>query len=519
MLCAHDTTAEEPPETVLPEWKAVSKFHGKIKEKAAVSLDGDVGWLGVSTLLYSKLWFHTKSKNVTLATGSSEMCLRMFNQLVGEHRIDLPEPTTTTTAATVQTNEQQQQEEEEENELEQEEGDDANAEDDGTAPSETDLLPTDLKAPLLTWVRQALHGVSSVMDYHTHIVGMQKEVTGCQLSEKIFQWKHPVNKITSKFFMKALGISKLEGEGIDQQMVDKLQGYISGIPIPQYTSLLLAFDQVYNEQGQHDPEKTAMYIPNDWAYLQQETYPQQFVAACSVHPYRKDALQELTRCKKRGTRIVKWLPNSMFIDPSSSLCDSFYGALKSLDMVLLCHVGSEHSVTFCGVQQDYGNPLLLRRALDMGCTVIMAHCGSEGSCLDIDKGTDTTEKVACYELTLRLLKDAKYKGRAFADISAMAAFKRVPYLAKVLDETSVHEQLVYGTDYPVPAIPLVIRTKKILAAGLLAKEHKVIVDQCFHMNPMLAVLVLFRLLKSPSGNSFPLSCFQTRPELVPTTAA
>jgi hypothetical protein len=38
--------------------------------------------------------------------------------------------------------------------------------------------------------------------------------------------------------------------------------------------------------------------------------------AASIHPYRKDALEELATWGKLGVRVVKWLPPAMGIDPS-----------------------------------------------------------------------------------------------------------------------------------------------------------------------------------------------------------
>jgi hypothetical protein len=36
-----------------------------------------------------------------------------------------------------------------------------------------------------------------------------------------------------------------------------------------------------------------------------------FLPCVSVHPYRKDALEELEKYAAQGVHLVKWLPNSM----------------------------------------------------------------------------------------------------------------------------------------------------------------------------------------------------------------
>ena len=82
--------------------------------------------------------------------------------------------------------------------------------------------------------------------------------------------------------------------------------------------------------------------------------------------YRNDASEELRRCRARGARIIKWLPNSMHFSPAHPKCDVFYDTVRELDMVILSHTGEEHSVSPPAPVQAFGNPLLLRRALDKG---------------------------------------------------------------------------------------------------------------------------------------------------------
>jgi mannonate dehydratase len=108
-----------------------------------------------------------------------------------------------------------------------------------------------------------------------------------------------------------------------------------------------------------------MYIPNDYVYQLAEDHPNEFVATCSVHPFRANALEELERCRKRGIKLIKWLPNSMNINPADpdERYDSFYEKVKELDMFLLIHVGAEHSVTSRFHNDELGNPLhLIRQA-------------------------------------------------------------------------------------------------------------------------------------------------------------
>jgi hypothetical protein len=74
----------------------------------------------------------------------------------------------------------------------------------------------------------------------------------------------------------------------------------------------------------------------------------------------------------------------MGLDPSDERCIPFYKKCKELGLVILCHTGREHSVDAGFHDNELGNPLRLRLPLDMGVTVIAAHCATEGDCCDTD---------------------------------------------------------------------------------------------------------------------------------------
>eukprot|EP00997_Jenningsia_sp_PLL12_P005788 NODE_231_length_2075_cov_70.153998_g129_i1.p1 GENE.NODE_231_length_2075_cov_70.153998_g129_i1~~NODE_231_length_2075_cov_70.153998_g129_i1.p1 ORF type:complete len:445 (-),score=131.18 NODE_231_length_2075_cov_70.153998_g129_i1:258-1592(-) len=366
----------------------------------------------------------------------------------------------------------------------------------------------DAVAGLVDSTLEALRS-SPVVDVHVHTIGMQPSVTGCCIHSSVFSWWHPVNKVKQAFFQSGLGIKSM-GEDADRQMVARLVDLSTGIAgrlgPNGYRCVLLPFDAVYTKSGVLSEDQTAVYVPNTYVESIASQHPSIFTAACSVHPYREDALAELRRCRAAGTRVVKWLPNTQFIDPSSELCDGFYDELVRLDMVLLCHTGEEHSITFCGVDDSLGNPLRLRRALDRGVRVVLAHCGSEGSNPDLDLAPEcpVTEN---FRLCIRLLHDARYKGRVFADISALPTFRRAHYILDLLRSPELHETLIYGSDYPVPCVPLVVRTKVLTRLGLMLEPDRVLLDTLFAHNPLLANLVLMRLVSCRAGVASQCPCF------------
>src|ERR1043165_7826685 len=102
--------------------------------------------------------------------------------------------------------------------------------------------------------------------------------------------------------------------------------------------------------------------------------------AASVHPYRKDALEETHRWIERGAVALKWLPNSQDMDPRDPRCQKIFDLLAARRVPLIAHTGGEHTVSV--IRPDLGDPATLRPALERGVTVIMAHCGTQSGFFD-----------------------------------------------------------------------------------------------------------------------------------------
>ena len=190
----------------------------------------------------------------------------------------------------------------------------------------------------------------------------------------------------------------------------------------------------------------------------------------SIHPYRADAERELERWAERAGpwRFLKWLPNAMGIDPADPRCDRFYGTMSRLGVVLISHAGEEKAVE-AEESQALGNPLRLRRALERGVKVIVAHCGSLGEQTDHER--PDRPRVASFDLFLRLMDDPRYRGQLFGELSATVLRNREPrVLTTLLDRTELHPRLVNGSDYPLPVVNALISTGRLAKGGLLAPK-------------------------------------------------
>eukprot|EP01101_Sappina_pedata_P009914 TRINITY_DN6121_c0_g1_i1.p1 TRINITY_DN6121_c0_g1~~TRINITY_DN6121_c0_g1_i1.p1 ORF type:complete len:416 (-),score=119.87 TRINITY_DN6121_c0_g1_i1:128-1354(-) len=342
-------------------------------------------------------------------------------------------------------------------------------------------------------------GGGGLVDTHSHLGGLGVGGTGCCLNEGMTNTWNPYKIIKFHAFMQGAGVQNLDN--CDREYAERLVKLIRCAREhgPWGKHFLLAMDAWYEEDGIKSVEKTGLYVPNEYVMKIVEEFPDCFEPCISVHPYRADAIDELDRYAKKGVRMVKWLPNSMGIDPANEKCIAFYKKIRESNMVLLVHVGHENSIDMGGVIQEYGNPLRLRCPLDQGVKVIAAHCASEGSNIDLDSEDKHSESN--FRLFLRLMDEEKYKSLLYADISSMTAFKRVGEpLTTILARKDLHGRLVNGSDYVVPAIRMVVSTRLLAYQKYITYEEQTILNEIYEYNPLLFDYICKRRLRVPAGN-------------------
>jgi predicted TIM-barrel fold metal-dependent hydrolase len=360
------------------------------------------------------------------------------------------------------------------------------------APEELEIKLSPLAQEL---VKEAFNNLDpkKASDFHVHVVGLGHGNTGAYVSSEYFSWKHPFKKMRYSTYLSAAGI-KTPDTNADQQYLDRLRQLTKYFGFPSKFHIL-AFDKHYRKDGTVNTMRTEIYTPNDYVMAIFKQYPNVFVPTISVHPYRKDALITLEKYHKQGAKFIKWLPNSMGIDPSSSLLNSYYEKVKELDMVILSHVGYEAAVDG-GEFQKLGNPLLFRKPLDLGVKIIMAHCASLNEGLDLDHPENG--QVDNYQLFLRLMKEEKYKNNLWGEISAITQYNRLDSpLKSLLEHPELHKRLVNGSDYPLPGINFLVRSKNLFTLGYITKEERMAINEIYAINPLLFDFVLKRTLKHP----------------------
>ena len=344
-----------------------------------------------------------------------------------------------------------------------------------------------------------------VWDTHVHLVGVgdtkdKKSPALPWSSPNLDSNEHPVLKLQKYFYMN--GTCSVAGD-VDRTSVSRLLAQIRQMPAG-FKAMLFAFDWYHNEDGSINQAYSIFHIPNSYAQHLAHQYSEAFEWVASIHPYRKDAVSALKQAVENGARAIKWLPQGMGIDPSSPKCDAFYAALAEYHLPIICHTGHESAVQ--GGHQAFANPLKLRRALDAGVRVVLAHCASDGE----DEGLDTLSKhkVKSFVLFSRLMDDPKYKGLVFGDISALTLFNHAWALKPILQNTAWHSRLLNGSDYPLPGILPLISLKKLVRDGLLEEAHTEFLEVLRNHNALLFDFALKRLIRW-NGVSFPRQTFET----------
>lgn len=357
-------------------------------------------------------------------------------------------------------------------------------------------------------VKAAWEGLdpARVWDCHSHLIGTGDSGSGVEVHADSASLLNPALYARRLFFLNA-GCAHEAPGNVDRAYVERMHNLLDGMR-PGVKMLLFAFDRAYAEDGSALPGRSNIYVPDAYARDTARRHSQYFEWAASIHPYRADCVEALEAAQREGARAVKWLPAAMGMDPASARCDRFYAALARAGLPLISHAGLERAVIGTDTQ-DYGNPLRLRRALDAGVRVVVAHCASMGQDRDLDRGANGP-LVDSFELFARLMGEKRYEGRLFGDISAMTQVNRAgPALAQVIERAEWHPRLLNGSDYPLPGVMPIFSVDYLVSLGLIEAAAAPVLREIRSHNPLLFDFVAKRSLRS-GGKRLPASVFETR---------
>ena len=273
----------------------------------------------------------------------------------------------------------------------------------------------------------------TIVDLHCHLAGIGAGHSGCRVSARMRRnWRYNI-------YLRTFGVTHqdLAASG-DHLIAARLSASLTK---SRYVShaVILAMDGVVAANGQLDPDRTEIYVPNEFV-RQMAAKHSNLLFGASVNPERPDALEQLQQAKAHGAVLLKWLPNIMHFDPAHPKYVPFYRKLVELDLPLLSHTGTENS--FSGVNDSLGDPERLRRALQEGVTVIAAHAGGGGRY----QGEHGQDRLA------RLMREFP---NCYADISALTLVNHLGDLHRALRRPEFAGRLLYGSDFPLIRTALV----------------------------------------------------------------
>jgi hypothetical protein len=264
------------------------------------------------------------------------------------------------------------------------------------------------------------------IDMHVHLVGNGSGGTGCWL--RVRGWRRPFAALMLHHI--GLPLSALNGD-LDRLYVERLLELVAGSSLGAI--VLLAQEQVYDEQGHLLPDAGAFYVPNDYV-LKLAAQHREFLPAVSIHPARPDALEELEACLAAGAVMMKCLPNCQNINCNNRRFTRFWERMAEAGLPLLAHTGGEHTLPV--VRREYSDPRNLSLPLECGVKVIAAHCATKSGLFD-------PEYFQVFADMTRLFPNL------YGDTSAFNVPIRGRHVPECLREP-LRERMLHGSDFPVP---------------------------------------------------------------------
>ncbi len=282
------------------------------------------------------------------------------------------------------------------------------------------------------------------IDCHVHVVGTGTGGTGC--------WYRPCGytRIGEPLLVRAVGLTRrdLYGPDFDRIYLEKILGYVRGSSRID-RALLLAHELPHREDGTPMPERSSFYVPNRYVLELARRHPE-FLAAVSIHPSRKDALDELETCLAGGAAALKCLPNVQGIDWNDRRHTRFLERMAEAGLPLLAHTGSERTMPV--IDAKLASPRVLTLPLEIGVTCIAAHAGTGMILLDPDYFDVFAEMLARYP-------------NLYGDNSALVAlnFRLRPSALRRLTREPIAGRILHGSDLPVPPCGLMPWIGRMLA--------------------------------------------------------
>jgi len=301
-----------------------------------------------------------------------------------------------------------------------------------------------------------------------------------------------------------------EDQVSDQGLRAKVIEAIAGSGLDKV--VCLALDPVYTESGRRKESASHFWVDNDYILELQKDLPGRILLGASVHPYDQEFESRVRKYVDKGTVLIKWLPSAQQIDLAS---ERALRAMKFLAtagpggraLPLLLHTGPEYAIPTSDKRtqsydfltwswrDDFGNFFRprgkkwrridvkrirgnLEAALNEGADIIFAHSGLPYFSGGILGGLLEHSEFKTVKEFLERTERGEFKGRCFADLSAIATPFRKKYFSDL--RKLPQDLLLYGSDFPTPAFELSADLDEIIndfKAVMTGQLYRVVVPQ------------------------------------------
>ncbi len=212
------------------------------------------------------------------------------------------------------------------------------------------------------------------IDLHVHVVGNGSGGSGC--------WYRPRGwtRLGEPFMLRSFGLPATAlKDDLDSLYIERLLSFVRDSSLD--AAVILAQDEPHDAAGKKIENVGSFYVPNDYVLSLAKDHPE-LLAGISIHPARKDALDELERCLQLGASLLKCLPNCQNIDWNDHRYTRFLERMAEAGLPLLAHTGGEHTLPV--INAKLADPRVLIRPLEIGVCCIAAHCGTASGFCDPD---------------------------------------------------------------------------------------------------------------------------------------
>lgn len=277
------------------------------------------------------------------------------------------------------------------------------------------------------------------VDFHAHL--LSPNLSFCRFYDKI----------AISLFAKKLGANK--SELINRKYDAFVQTLINNIQNSQYVkkSVILPVDAKVNSLGLEVHRDKTVCSSNEDVFREYKKYPNATIPFFSINPNRKDALDLIDKYVSLGFKGAKLLQNYWDIDINHKEYISYFEKIKSYDLPIIIHIGSEYAVPS---NKKYEKIEVANSAIEIGCKVVLAHFGvniimeNRLKYLYNNLSFETINFGKDYFKTLQYLE--KYDN-VYADLSAIIILFRAKIVEDLaLNQKQIHHKLLFGTDFPVP---------------------------------------------------------------------